>query len=82
MAKYFLIGETGDDGMWLVDVESKSVERIEEADLAAGFVPEGDIIVNFNQARMERTNASLYQGINLAVASSSRSGPSAHNRRA
>ncbi len=81
MAKYFLIGEVGDGGMWLVDVDSKSVERIEESDIASGVVPEGDMIVNFNQARMERNN-SLYQGINLAVASSSRSGPSAHNRRA
>jgi hypothetical protein len=81
MAKYFLIGEVGDGGMWLVDLERKSVERIEEEDIATGVVPEGDIIVNFNQARMERNNA-LYQGINLAVASSSRSGPSSHNRRA
>lgn len=81
MAKYFLIGEVGDGGMWLVDVERKSVERIEESDVASVAVPEGDIIVNFNQARMERNN-SLYQGINLAVASSSRSGPSAHSRRA
>jgi hypothetical protein len=63
MAKFFLIGEEGDQGMWLVDVESKSVERIDDAD-AAGF---------------DRDDT-LVRGVNLAVVSESRSGPSAHNR--
>jgi hypothetical protein len=69
MAKFFLIGEVGDEGIWLVDVESKSVERIEEADLAGSGVPgrvDGD--------------SSMIRGINLAVATESRTGPSAHNR--
>jgi hypothetical protein len=69
MAKFFLIGEVGDEGVWLVDVESKSVERIEEADLADSGVP----------SRMEGDN-SMIRGVNLAVAASSRTGPSAHNR--
>ena len=34
MAKFFFIGEVGDEGVWLVDVDSKSVERIEEPDFA------------------------------------------------
>ncbi|HVY21401.1 MAG TPA: hypothetical protein VHA70_15165 [Bauldia sp.] len=37
MAKYFLIGEAGDEGMWLVDLESKSVERIENREAAVGL---------------------------------------------
>lgn len=80
MAKFFLIGEVGDGGVWLVDVEGKSVQRIEEADLANSDVPEGDIVLNFNQARMEQNN-SLYRGVNLAVAAESRMGPASHNRR-
>ena len=67
MAKYFLIGEVGDGGAWLVDVEDKSVRRIEETELA------GD----FGQAR---TDDALVRGVNLAVVSESRTGPSAHNR--
>ena len=67
MAKFFLIGEVGDEGVWLVDVESKSVERIEEADLAGSGVP-------------SRMDNSMIRGVNLAVAASSRTGPSAHNR--
>ena len=79
MAKFFLIGEIGDGGVWLVDVEGKSVQRIEEAELANSSVPEGDIVLNFNQARIERNN-SMFRGVNLAVAAESRTGPSAHNR--
>ena len=67
MAKFFLIGEVGDEGVWLVDVESKSVERIEEADLAGSGVP-------------SRMDNSMIRGVNLAVAAESRTGPSAHNR--
>ena len=69
MAKFFLIGEVGDEGVWLVDVDSKSVERIEEPDFAGSGVP----------SRMEGDN-SMIRGINLAVAAESRTGPSAHNR--
>jgi hypothetical protein len=64
MAKYFLIGETGDEGMWLVDVEKKSVERIDDAQ-AAGF---------------DRSDDSIVRGVNLAVAAESRGAPAAHNR--
>jgi hypothetical protein len=63
MAKYFLIGEAGDEGMWLVDVESKSVERIDDREAAGDLA--GDTTV---------------RGVDLAVVSESRSGPSAHNR--
>jgi hypothetical protein len=80
MAKFFLIGEVGDGGVWLVDVEGKSVERIEETDLANSDVPEGDIVLNFNQARMEQNN-SLFRGVNLAVTAESRMAPASHNRR-
>ncbi len=63
MAKYFLIGETGDEGMWLVDLETRSVERIDDREAAADLA--GDTTV---------------RGVDLAVASESRTGPSAHNR--
>ena len=78
MAKYFLIGEIGDGGVWLVDVQDRSVQRIEEEDLARGDRAEGDSFAAFNRARMD--NKSLFQGVNLVVASQSRSGPSSHNR--
>ena len=64
MAKFFLIGEVGDEGMWLVDVEGKSVERIDESEAAA----------------FDRGDDTIVRGVNLAVVSESRSGPSAHNR--
>lgn len=66
MAKFFLIGEVGDAGMWLVDVEGNSVQRIEEGDVAGDLRSEGDDTV--------------VRGVNLAVVSESRSGLSAHNR--
>ena len=67
MAKYFLIGEVGDEGAWLVDVEDKSVRRVEESELAD----------DFGQSRGDDT---VVRGVNLAVVSESRSGTSAHNR--
>jgi hypothetical protein len=66
MAKFFLIGEKGDAGMWLVDVEGNSVQRIEEGDVAGDLRSAGD--------------DTIMRGIDLAVASESRSGLSAHNR--
>ena len=66
MAKFFLIGEKGDAGMWLVDVEGNSVQRIEEGDVAGDLRSEGD--------------DTIVRGIDLAVAAESRSGLSAHNR--
>ncbi len=70
MAKFFLIGEVGDGGVWLVDVESKSVQRIEEADLANSDVPEGDIVLNSTRPAWSRT-------IRSTAASISRSPPRA-----
>ena len=56
------------------------MERIEESDLAGSDVPEGDIVLNFNQARIEQNN-SMFRGVNLAVAAESRMAPASHNRR-
>ena len=51
----------------LVDVEDQSVRRIEETELAGDF---GEV----------RTDDAIVRGVNLAVVSESRTGPSAHNR--
>jgi hypothetical protein len=80
-AKYFLISEVGDGGLWLVDTEAKSVSRFEEADLSAGAsVPDGDLIANLTSLRLDR-NYTIIQGVSLAVAAASLSGASAHSRR-
>ena len=82
MAKFFLIGEVGDEGMWLVDVDAKSVERIPESE-AAGFDRSDDAIlrgVNLALVSESRTGPSAHSRVNVAVASESRTGPSAHSR--
>ena len=80
-ARYFIVGETGDAGAWLVDVEAGTVARINADDLAAGKdVPDGDLVANLDEMRLDR-NFTIFQGVSLAVAAESLAGPSAHTRR-
>ena len=70
-ARYFIVGETGDAGAWLVDVEAGTVARINADDLAAGKdVPDGDLVANLVEMRLDR-NFTIFQGVSLAVAAES-----------
>jgi hypothetical protein len=78
MAKYFLIGEDGDDAVWLVDLENKTVEKFEGDQLAAADVEDDDLISNFEEVR--KKGFSVISGVNLAVAAQSRTAASGHFR--
>lgn len=79
--RYFLIGETGDDGAWLVDIETKTVERIDAETLESGAnIPDSTIIANLNELRTDRS-FTIVHGVNLAIAASSLEAPSGHIRR-
>jgi hypothetical protein len=67
MAKYFLIGEAGDEGMWLVDVESKSVERIEDRDAAAELAGESVRGVDLAVVAQGRSSPSAHNRLQVAV---------------
>lgn len=80
-ARYFLISEQGDSGAWLVDVEAGSVTRIDEATLTGGAdVPDGDLLAGLTDLRLDR-NFTVIQGVSLAIAATSLTGPSGHTRR-
>jgi hypothetical protein len=76
MAKYFLIGEDGDDAVWLVDLENKTVEKFDGDQLAAADVEADDLITNFEEVR--KKGFSVIWGVNLAVAAHSRTAASGH----
>jgi hypothetical protein len=67
MAKYFLIGETGDEGMWLVDVESKSVERIDDREVATELAGDGVRGVDLAVVSESRTGASAHNRLQVAA---------------
>lgn len=66
MAKYFLIGEAGDEGMWLVDVESKSVERIDDREAASDLA--GDTLRGVDLAVVSESRSSTSAHNRLQVA--------------
>lgn len=79
-ARYFLVSETGDGGAWLVDVQAGSVQRIDEDTLRGGAgVPDGDLIANLIDLRLDR-NFTIVQGVSLAIAAESQTGPSGFTR--
>jgi hypothetical protein len=67
MAKYFLIGETGDEGMWLVDVESKSVERIDDREVVSDLAGEGVRGVDLAVVSEGRSAASAHNRLQVAA---------------
>jgi hypothetical protein len=81
-ARFFLISEVGDGGLWLVDTESRSVTRYEESDLTKGgaHLPDSDLIGSLIRLRLDR-NYTIVQGVSLAVAAESQSSASGHSRR-
>ncbi|MEP7456454.1 hypothetical protein [Phyllobacterium sp. SB3] len=66
MAKYFIIGETGSNELWLIDTEAKTAEILTED-------------APFHQyINKERKNKDpIIKGISIAISSNSRSGPDA-----
>lgn len=78
MAKYFLIGEDGDEAVWLVDLENKTVEKFDGDQLASADVEGDDLIANFEEVR--KKGFSVISGVNLAVAAHSRTAASGHWR--
>jgi hypothetical protein len=67
MAKYFLIGETGDEGMWLVDVESKSVQRIDDREVASELAGEGVRGVDLAVVSESRSGTSAHNRLQVAA---------------
>jgi hypothetical protein len=78
MSKYFLIGEDGDDAVWLVDLEHKTVEKFDAAQFDAADVEQDDLIANFAEAR--KKGFSIVSGVSLAIAANSRAATSGHAR--
>ncbi|ATU92731.1 hypothetical protein [Phyllobacterium zundukense] len=71
MAKYFIIGETGKDKLWLVDVKKGSVTELPEADLKTAN--DSDLIQIVENAR--KHGITTIKGINLAIATNTRPEP-------
>ncbi|PSH70954.1 hypothetical protein CU102_02600 [Phyllobacterium brassicacearum] len=67
MAKYFIIGETGSDELWLIDVDKRSAEPLTQASNAAN----ADIIQIINKAR--KNGIATTKGVTIAIATNSRS---------
>ncbi len=67
MAKYFLIGEAGDEGMWLVDVESKSVERIDDREAASELAGDSVRGVDLAVVAESRSGPSAHNRLQVAA---------------
>ncbi len=67
MAKYFLIGEAGDEGMWLVDGESKSVERIDDREAASALAGDSVRGVDLAVVAESRSGASAHNRLQVAA---------------
>lgn len=78
MAKYFLIGEEGQESVWLVDLENKTVEKFDSSQVSQADVDQEDLLANFGEVRKQ--GFSIISGVNLAVAAERRSTVSAHHR--
>ncbi|MGH6861755.1 MAG: hypothetical protein ACRECY_16000, partial [Phyllobacterium sp.] len=71
MAKYFIIGETGKDQLWVIDIAAKSVEPLTDAIASADDASK----CFFQSVKTIRQNGTtVIKGINIAIASDSRSG--------
>ncbi|MEK1887904.1 MAG: hypothetical protein AAAB35_10110 [Phyllobacterium sp.] len=71
MAKYFIIGETGSDDLWLVDVDNKRVEPLTRTTLASSQAADADLIQIVSKAR--KNGIATIKGVDVAIATSSRS---------
>lgn len=77
MAKFVIIGVEGEDAVWLADLTRGTVTQVDPAAVdAAGAAEAGFLSVAINA----RTNGyTLVKGVNLAVATSTRSDAAAHH---
>jgi hypothetical protein len=71
MAKYFIIGETGSNELWLVDVDNRSVEPVTDAALKKANAADPGFVGVVDKAR--KNGITTIKGISVAVATSSRS---------
>ena len=78
MARYLIIGVEGEEQLWLVDCQSETVERVDAGTLGGSDVGHGDIAANLSEARGE--GFTIVRGIDLAIASESRTGIVVHAR--
>ena len=78
MARYLIIGVEGEEQLWLVDCQSETVERVDAQSLGGGDATEGDLASNISEARQE--GFTVTRGIDLAIASESRTGVSVQVR--
>ena len=78
MSKYLIIGVEGEESLWVVNCESKTVEQFDADSLTDSDAAAGDVAANFVEAR--RQGLRVHGGIDLAIASESRAGTAAHPR--
>jgi hypothetical protein len=71
MAKYFIIGETGSDDLWLVDVDKRTVEPLTQTSLKSSKAANADLIQIVSKAR--KNGIATIKGVDIAIATSSRS---------
>ncbi|SDP77217.1 hypothetical protein SAMN05428967_3356 [Phyllobacterium sp. YR620] len=71
MAKYFIIGETGSNDLWLVDVDNRSVEPVTDAALQKAGAADPGFIGVVDKAR--RNGITTIKGVSIAIATNSRS---------
>ncbi len=70
MAKYFIIGETNSNELWLVDVDNRSVEPVTDAALKKSNAADPGFIGVIDKAR--KNGITTIKGVSVAVATSSR----------
>lgn len=75
MAKYFVIGESGESELWLIDIDSRTVTPVTEAALKAAA--DADTIQIIGRARKD--GFTVAKGINIAIASGTRTGAKANS---
>jgi hypothetical protein len=75
MAKYFIIGEAGENELWLVDIDSGIATAMNETDL--GNLTGTDILQVIETAR--KSGVTAIKGINIAIASGTRAGAKARS---
>jgi hypothetical protein len=77
MAKYFVIGESGESELWLIDIDSRTVTPVTEAALKSSTAADADTLQTINSAR--KHGFTVVKGINIAIASGTRTGAKAQS---
>jgi hypothetical protein len=71
MSKYFIIGEAGNDELWLVDVEKGTVAPLTDKALKTSGADAADLVKVIKSAKKQ--GLTTIKGVNAAIAVSSRS---------